>query len=154
MPFTQTYQSSMPSLTASIRYITFSHVRGWTISVHQRSCGSWRLFGAGSWKGWLFMRLCCFYCHLPEEKSLLDLQKWICFFFCRRKNEEFSQWQPAICGSEIPVALDNVAKGPPTRVWIQMLGYTALFFFFCEKHTSISSHCLMVPVPSEVWSRQ
>lgn len=125
--FTQSYWSATPSLAASIRYVTFSHAKGWTTSVCQRGWRRWRLFGAGSWNGWLFMRLCCFYCHLPEEKSLLDLQKLMFFFsfFCRRKNEEFSQRQPAICGSEVPMAPDNVAE-----VWaqIRMLGYAALFF--------------------------
>lgn len=56
------------------------------------------------------------------------------FFFCKRKNEELSEWQPAMCWSEMPVsAPDSVAEGLPTWVWIQMLGYGALFFLLLWK---------------------
>ena len=94
LPFAQRHQSSVPSPTPSIRYIAFGHVRGWTASVRWWGCGIWRLFGGGSWKGWLFTGMCCFYHHLHEEKSLLDLQKLIWFFVFPflQKKEWGIQW--------------------------------------------------------------
>lgn len=96
--FAQRDWSSLPSFAVSIKYIAFGHTSGWTTSVHQYGCGSWRVFGGGSWEGWLFMGMRCFHHPLHEEKSFLDLWKGIqvfCFSFFLQKKEWGIEWVTA-----------------------------------------------------------
>lgn len=133
--------SSVPNLFASLRYITISRVRGLTISAHCWGCGSWRLFGGGSWKGWLLMGICCFNYCLHKQSSLLDLQKLICIFvFYHLLKKEWGTWvrnslQRCLC------LLSSVAEGQHMWVWIQILVFCP---FVHEKHTIVSSSILMV----------
>lgn len=109
-------------------------------------------FGGGSWEGWLFMGMCCFHHPLHEEKSFLDLWKGIqvfCFSFFSAK-EGMRNWVSDSlqcvglrCLSLLQIAWQRAyLHGYGSKCWAM----EHFFFFFCEKHTSVSSQCLMVPV--------
>lgn len=142
LPFTQTDWSSVPSLAASIRYIALGRARRWTTSVRQRGCGSLRLFGDGSLT-------------FHGNVMLLPPLEW-------RKVSHRSPERDLTSKERIGNSVSDSLQCVGLRylsllqiVWQRayLHGYGSkcwtiehFSFFFREKHTSVSSQCLMVPV--------
>lgn len=134
---------------ASIR--AFSCVRGCTTSAFQQGYRNWRVFGGGSWKGWLFMgcaasistHMMKFSPRCPEIDFLL-----LFFSFFLQKKEQRMQWGIAcnVVQLRFLSLLQTVWQraslhGYKTKSWTR-----EHLFFLCEKHTRSSSHSWMVLV--------